>query len=222
MRKRLDLTGKTFGKWYVKSFSHTDKRAASFYNCICECTAECIVLGLNLTHNRSKSCRSCSSFKHGLSGHVAYPTWAAMMARCNNTKGKDFCRYGRKGIRVCKEWHDVKVFVTWAESNEFKKGLEIHRLDSDKNYCPENCVFLCKSDHAGLQSKDTIQIHKDKAIRFLEYPNEFRLWLGKKLGIEISQQLVGPLGNQHGTTRKKKSSVLNMPQPASQMTLWPS
>lgn len=63
--------------------------------------------------------------------------------------------YVAKGIQVCPEWYDYLVFKKWAESHGFKpnSGLVINRIDSAKNYCPGNCEWLTKAEHASKDSK---------------------------------------------------------------------
>lgn len=64
-----------------------------------------------------------------------------MMRRCYNEKSVAYSSYGAKGICVCDEWHDREVFRRWCIENGWHKGLRVNRIDSSKNYCPENCVL---------------------------------------------------------------------------------
>lgn len=64
-----------------------------------------------------------------------------IMRRCYNPKSIMWKHYGNIGISVCDEWHDKEVFVAWAISNGWIKGLKVDRIDSSKNYCPENCII---------------------------------------------------------------------------------
>ena len=64
-----------------------------------------------------------------------------MMRRCYNEKSVAYKEYGAKGIKVCDEWHDREVFRKWCKENGYVKGLRLNRIDSSKDYCPENCVF---------------------------------------------------------------------------------
>lgn len=68
-----------------------------------------------------------------------------MMRRCYNPKSIAFKQYGAKGIRVCEEWHDKENFKKWCKENGYIKGVRINRLDSTKDYCPENCTLGYKS-----------------------------------------------------------------------------
>ena len=55
MREILDLTGKTFGRLTVISFNKKEKRKI-FWNCICDCGKEVIILRNNLKNGHTKSC----------------------------------------------------------------------------------------------------------------------------------------------------------------------
>lgn len=70
-------------------------------------------------------------------GHLHYE----IMRRCYNEKSVAYKDYGAKGIKVCEEWHDRENFRKWAKENGYVKGLRLNRIDSAKDYCPENCVF---------------------------------------------------------------------------------
>lgn len=91
-----------------------------------------------------------------------------MMKRCYNENSVAYKSYGRKGIKVCEEWHDREVFRKWANDNGYQKGMRLNRIDSTKDYCPENCVFgnkNCKI-HGGKnqQTKKSIKERKQKKI----------------------------------------------------------
>lgn len=89
-----------------------------------------------------------------------------MMKRCYNENSVAYKSYGRKGIKVCEEWNDREVFRKWANDNGYQKGMRLNRIDSTKDYCPENCVFgnkNCKI-HGGKnqQIKKSIKERKQK------------------------------------------------------------
>ncbi len=53
-----------------------------------------------------------------------------MLARCNNPRHQEFCRYGARGIYVCDEWLDFWSFVSWVEST-YEVEKTIDRIDND-------------------------------------------------------------------------------------------
>jgi hypothetical protein len=56
MAKKVDLTGKRFGRLLVIGLDHLDKRRGKYYLCKCDCGNEKITMGSNLTNGGTKSC----------------------------------------------------------------------------------------------------------------------------------------------------------------------
>ena len=60
---KQDLTGKTFGYWYVESRAENQNNHVA-WNCICKCGTKRIVLGQSLKNGTSMSC-GCLHMSHG-------------------------------------------------------------------------------------------------------------------------------------------------------------
>ena len=92
---------------------------------------------------------------HNLTKNPLYKRWHNMRSRCFNKDHTDYHSYGGRGITICDEWKEsVEPFITWAEVNGYKEGLEIDRIDVNGNYCPENCRFVTRSLNArNIRSK---------------------------------------------------------------------
>lgn len=69
-----------------------------------------------------------------------YWIWNAMKNRCDNPKFKQFKDYGGRGINYCDEWRNFKNFEADMK-NGYEYGLTLDRIDTDKNYCKENCKW---------------------------------------------------------------------------------
>ena len=94
-------------------------------------------------------CHKCSPLfnpqllksNHGMdTNHPIYKRWNCMKARVNTDAKAKW--YKDKGIQVCDEWLDYKIFYNWAINNGFREDLEIDRINSSGNYCPENCQWI--------------------------------------------------------------------------------
>ena len=82
---------------------------------------------------------------------------AQILQRCYNEDSQDYRWYGAKGVGVCPEWREGSWnFVMWALRQGYKhrtdvpKGdrLSIDRLDSGKDYCPENCRWIAHRENS--------------------------------------------------------------------------
>lgn len=91
------------------------------------------------------------TFTHGLSKkHPLYERWSAMRGRCNNPDHKSYHRYGGRGIGICEQWADFMVFLADMEATWPGPGYDLHRVDNDAGYSPENCVWLSESEHMSI------------------------------------------------------------------------
>lgn len=87
--------------------------------------------------------------------------WYQMRYRCNTHTCKDFRYYGGKGIKV--DWSDYLAFETWALSNGYEDHLTIDRIDSDGNYCSENCRWATRAVQSRHSPKAVI---RDDGVRY--------------------------------------------------------
>lgn len=77
-----------------------------------------------------------------------YNIWGIMKQRCNNPNASSYSYYGGKGIKVCKEWaNNSRNFIEWSLSHGYRDDLEIDRIDCSKDYCPENCRWVTKTEN---------------------------------------------------------------------------
>lgn len=69
--------------------------------------------------------------------------FSGMKQRCYNPKEKSYRWYGAKGIKICDEWlKDPLSFEEWSLTHGYQDNLSIDRLESNKDYCPDNCCWL--------------------------------------------------------------------------------
>jgi hypothetical protein len=163
--KRLDLTGKGFGKLIAKEYLGSSK-----WSCVCECGAYTTVRTKSLMSGNTSSCG-----KHRLprdTGTMSklYRSWSGMLARCRNPRHKSYPQYGGSGIVVCGEWGQFREFRTWALSHGYLDGLTLDRVDNFKGYNPENCKWSTRKQQSGNKRVGLTLLHAfGKAMTLSEW-----------------------------------------------------
>lgn len=146
--KLRDLTGQRFGSWTVLERDGTIHPTR--WICKCDCGTIRSV-SLPALRNGSTSCGHCKRNTSPLflrkHSNRLYHTWSEMRRRCNGSC-TNHQYYGDKGISYCPEWEDFDVFAKWAIDNGYQKGLEIDRIDGDKDYCPDNCRWVTHKNNS--------------------------------------------------------------------------
>lgn len=171
-RKYKDITGQRFGKLVAKEYVGSKK-----WLCICDCGNQYIVRQDSLARGSTKSCGCMSEERapykqfHNREEFIRlHRIWRAMKERCYREKCRAYSMYGAKGIKVCDEWkNDFRPFFIWAINNgykevkgEYKDCLSIDRIDSTKDYCPENCRWVTLSENSQRVSKINNQLEELK------------------------------------------------------------
>lgn len=179
--KVVDLTGKRFGRLTVKGRSE-NRHNATYWHCVCDCGKEVVVRGSSLKCGDSKSCgclvREISkerNTKHGGYGTRLYRIWDGMKARCRNPKAISYSNYGGKGIDVCPEWNDFVVFREWAIEHGYKDNLTIDRIDSKKNYMPDNCRWVDMVTQENNKSSNKYVTYNGKTMSLSMWAKELHL-----------------------------------------------
>lgn len=147
--------GNRYGKLTVVAYHHS-RQGNVYWTCQCDCGMTTVTRGNALRTGHTKSC-GCDAYKtrfpkkHGEShDHKTrlYNIWVHMRNRCNNPNRAAYKWYGGKGVKVCEAWNDYENFKEWAISNGYSDDMTIDRIDPDKDYCPENCRWLSRSDNS--------------------------------------------------------------------------
>lgn len=214
----LSLEGKRFGKLTVLSYAYS-KDGHTYWNCHCDCGNDVITIGTRLNKGNTKSCgcyNAESKTTHGLSNHPLYAVYSTMKQRCYNPNSKDYYLYGGKGIIICKEWlkedNCFLNFYNWAMDNGYEKGLEIDRIDSNKNYEPNNCRWVDDIRQANNTSKNMILEINNKKMTFSDWCRYYKvendkntIWGRIHRGWNIEEAFETPVD---GEAHYKKDSLL--------------
>lgn len=136
---------KIWGKRIEKS---NDGHALYKGECI-YCGAICNRLHIRAIKN-TKECRHLFiKWKNPRIGQI----FKGMRHRCYNPKNKDYCWYGAKGIRICKEWlNNPNSFEDWALENGYKDNLTIDRIEENGDYAPGNCIWTMGQENSAYKS----------------------------------------------------------------------
>lgn len=174
MRKPIDIAGQVFGRLTVlhRSGSFPDGQAG--WTCSCECGTEVQVCGGDLRSGGTKSCGCLRvdnmrkvSTKHGLCTYSGYKSWSGMLDRCLNPKHGSYKDYGGRGITVCDRWLDVKNFI--ADMGERPPGLSLERLDGNRGYSKENCIWADRKTQARNKRSNRLLTFNGKTATLAEH-----------------------------------------------------
>lgn len=132
--------------------------------CLCDCGNE---VEVRKTHVKSGATKSCGclnvelikqrSETHRMTNTRVYEIWAGMKKRCDNRYDEN---YGGRGISYQASWIHFENF--WEDMSEgYSDGLTLDRIDSEGNYCKENCRWATVTSQSRnrLKSKNNTSGH---------------------------------------------------------------
>lgn len=148
----LNIEGERYGR--LTAIKPTEKRTKGggvIWLFRCDCGNEKEIPLNSVRSNLIKSC-GCLLKPHGETKTRIHRIWVNMRMRCKHEGQK---HWHDKGIMVCEEWKDYITFRDWALSNGYAEDLTLDRIDSDGDYCPENCRWVSYA----VQSRNTSHNH---------------------------------------------------------------
>lgn len=98
-----------------------------------------------------------------------YGSYRSMMDRCYRETSGNYKFYGGRGIEVCEAWHDPVIFAKWASESGYKKGLWLDRIDTNGDYCPENCKWSTPQEQANNRRNNNVLTYRGESHTLAEW-----------------------------------------------------
>lgn len=196
----MNKIGKTFGLLTVKkkaSNVFVGGQSRSAYLCVCRCGKEVIRLSQNLNNNFKSNCGCWSkqqvtklgktkgkkrfwNYKHGMFGTRFYSIYNNLVYRCSNPKSISFRFYGAIGIK--NKFNSFNHFYDTMYASYIKhikkygiKQTTIDRIDSTKNYSPNNCRWASYKEQANNRKDNMVLSYKGKTQTLAQWCKDFNL-----------------------------------------------
>ena len=122
------------------------------YKARCSVCGTIVYKKLNVLRGKNKSCRHRVEpvpIKNNRLKHI----FINMKQRCFNPSDKDYRHYGGKGVSVCEAWlSDPESFEEWSLTHGYSEQMTIDRIESNRDYCPDNCRWVTMEDNAKYKS----------------------------------------------------------------------
>ena len=153
----LDIINKTINGYKIISLDHVklSSNYDYYYKCKCGyCNRIFIMKRNDLIRCNQKSCGcmfkkfiSQANGTHHMTNSRFYKIYTNMKTRCYNPKCISYPNYGGRGIRICDRWLESfenfrdDMYDSYLEHAAIygEKNTTIDRINSNENYCPENC-----------------------------------------------------------------------------------
>jgi len=198
-KKAEDLTGQVFSRMTVirmaeRTRTNSGKIKPPYWHCVCECGVKKVVQGGHLKNGSVRSCgclmkeeHSARMSTHGRSSSPHYDTYRHMMDRCNKPDHKSYPSYGGRGITVCTEWTDSVVsFLDWCDKTKLVSTHTLERVDNDKGYSPNNCVWADRQVQAVNQRTKS---NNTSGIRGVHFNKCNRKWSASVVNNNVRKHL---------------------------------
>lgn len=151
--KKVDITGKKFGR--LTAIEPTDRRHSGsvVWLCKCDCGKDFLRSASKLLDaERQRALQSCGCFKsgvlnrkHGMYGSSTYVSWNCMMSRCTNPNVKHYDIYSK--VPIDPKWLTFEGF--FEDMGERPPGTTLDRYPNPSGpYTKSNCRWATPLEQA--------------------------------------------------------------------------
>lgn len=166
----------------------SDGRKRSTYKC--ECGHEFSVnSGYSLPVFLFSGCQNCRH--RAIKNKRLHRIWSGMIQRCINENEPGYKNYGGRGIQICDDWFDYRLFEIWAFEHGYADDLTIERVDVNGNYCPDNCKWITMEE----QQRNTRMTYNNRYFTHNGETMNFNEW-ADRLG--VTPQEIGKRVRRYG------------------------
>ena len=185
------MIGMRVGRLVVLEYVGRDKHNVPLLKCQCDCgkvknipkygllskkpTKSCGCIKKEMLAKRNKESGVWKGETTKPEYRRIYQIWRGMLHRCEFPTDVNYHIYGGKGIKICDEWHDWRVFRDWAFANGYRDDLTIDRIDSDGNYEPSNCRWTTPQIQANNTSRNKMLPYKGRTQSLADWCRELNL-----------------------------------------------
>ena len=159
MSRPINIEGEVFGRLTAVSRKANTKQGKTTWLCLCSCGNSVVAVGANLKNGFTNSCgclrkevTATRTNRGYITKHAFYRVWQGLIKRCYQKTSVSYRYYGLKGIRVCQQWREsFQCFAKDMGERPFDENgipFDIDRMDSSKDYEPDNCRWLSKRENS--------------------------------------------------------------------------
>lgn len=147
------MIGRKYGALTVTSVQR--RNGITWATCRCDCGSVHTTRAHSLKSGVARSC-GCDRLRlwlrknvtHGMSDTPEFAAWSSMLQRCYNPNHRSYHNYGGRGIDVCARWRNSFVNFYSDMGKRPLIGLELERLNNNRNYSPKNCAWATRKQQA--------------------------------------------------------------------------